>query len=330
LSGILGVEDRSMKIRLLSAAWVVLALALAQGQPAWAKKRIGPEAVWEPSPSEVAAFKEKCASSDPAKTRACLIGAMKAAGASKEAQEFTSQLPEPGYMRNFADAAPAGVAYVSFPYRANENNVVYLVNGKPDFVNVDDQSLLPRGDVEKDPVYTALKAKSSEATLWPGDRYSQGRPSSEPAPGGGVRFLVDYRILNGCHACEELGTAIFSFEFDETGKFKGASLVKVEDSRNVQRKLDVTSGQEFNIRLKADQGSGYRWIVTKTPDEGVLKFAWKLYNAPDPQVPGSSGEEIWGFKAMGKGTTRIQLSYVNPTKGNAEPGRQALYEVTVK
>jgi len=319
-----------MEMKRLSGSLAALALVLTFAQPAWAKKKIGMDAVWEPGTGEAQAIKEKCASPDPSKTRTCFIGAMKAAGASPEALDFMAQLPESGYMRSFADGGAAGVAHVSFPYRANENYTVYLVNGKPDFVNVDDQSLLPKGDMEKDSVYAGLKARSAEATLWPGDRYSPGRPSSEPAPGGGVRFLVDYRILNGCHACEELGTAVFAFDFDQAGKFKGASFIKVEDARNIQRKLDVSAGLEFNIRLKANQGAGYRWVVAQTPDEGVLKFAWKLYNEPVPQIPGSSGEEIWGFKAVGKGTTRILLSYANPAKDKSEPPQQALYEVTVK
>jgi predicted secreted protein len=309
-------------------ALVIVFAALAQ--PAWAKKKIGPENVWDPGLSELASLKARCASSDPAKTKACFIGAMKVAGASKEAMEFAGQLPEAGYMRSFADGGPAGVAYVTLAYRANENQVVYLVNGKPDSVNVDDQTLLPKGDLEKDPVYVALKARGTEAALWPGDRYSPGHPAVGPAPGGGVRFLVDYRILNGCHACEELGTALFAFDFDPAGKFRGVSLASVEDARNMRRKMDVTAGLEFNIRLKCDQGTGYRWVVTQTPDESVLKFAWKLYNAPDPQIPDSSGEEIWGFKAVAKGKAAIVLSCINPAKAGAEKPQTVLYEVTVK
>ena len=112
---------------------------------------------------------------------------------------------------------------------------------------------------------------------------------------------MDYRILKGCHACEELGTAVFAFDFGPAGNFKGASFMKVEDARNIQRKVDVSAGLEFNIRLKSNQAAGGRWVVAQTPDEGILKFAWKLYNEPDPKVPGSSGEEIWGFKAVERG-----------------------------
>ena len=178
----LEAEDKTMKMKRLSAASVAIALALTLAQPVWAKKKIGMDAVWEPG-GEAQAAKEKCASADPSKTRACFIGAMKAAGATAEAQDLSAQLPEAGYMRSFADGGPAGVAHVTFPYRANENNAVYLVNGKPDFVNVDDQSLLPKGDMEKDPVYASLKSRDSEATLWPGDRYSPGSPSASQFQG---------------------------------------------------------------------------------------------------------------------------------------------------
>jgi predicted secreted protein len=327
--GMLGAEEETMMKRTASVLALCVGLAVLT-LPAWAKKKVGPEGVWDPGWSQITDLKAKCASTDPAKAKACFIGAMKGDGANKEAMEFTAQLPEPGFMRSYADGGPAGIAYVTFPYRANENQAVYLVNGKPESLNVDDQSLLPLAELEKDPTYAALKARGSSAALFPGDRYTPGHPAISPSPGGGVRFLVDYRIANGCRACEELGTALFAFDFDETGKFKGASVASVEDARNVQRKIEASAGLEFNIRLKADQATGYRWVVTQTPDESVVKFAWKLYNTPDPQVPGSSGEEIWGFKAVAKGKTTIVLTSVDPAQAGTEKSQTARYEITVK
>jgi len=319
------MEKKSARMAL---GWVLLTAVCVA--PAWAKKKVGPESVWDPGASEVTALREMCAASDPAKTRSCFLGGMKTGGASREAQEFAAQIPEPAFMRSFADGGPVGVAYVTFPYRANENQGVFLVNGKPDLVNVDDPTLLPKADLEKDSIYAALKAKNPEATLWPGDRYSPGHPAVERTPGGGVHFLVDFRILNGCRACEEIGTAFFSFEFDEGGAFKGVSLARVEDGRNVRKSIQANAGLEFNIRLKADQSTGYRWIVKQPPDAAVLSFSWRLYNAPDPASPGSGGEEIWGFKAVGKGKTTMVLDYANPAKGAAEKAQEVTYDVTVQ
>jgi predicted secreted protein len=308
----------------------ILALALVTSPAVWAKKKLGPEAVWEPGATRLQALRDECAAGDPAKLKSCWIAAMKKGGASKEAVDFASQLQDPGCLRDYKEGGAAGIAYVVYPYRANENNAVYLVNGKPDLIDVDNQSQLPTGEMQKDPVYTDIAKKYPNVTLWPGDRFTAGHPSAQLLAGGGVRFLVDYRLLDGCHACEELGTAYFAFEFEPDGKLKGVTFSRVDDAKRTQKKIEVTSGQEFNIRLKANRTTGFRWLVIQPPSESVVKFAWKLYNEPDAQMPGAPGEEVWGFKAVAPGTTSMQLAYVQPFEKDAPPAQEALYHIVVK
>lgn len=311
-------------------ACAILGLALATSPAVWAKKKLGPEAVWEPGASTLQALRDECAGGDPAKLKSCWIAAMKKEGASKEAVEFATQLQDPGCLRDYKEGGAAGIAYVLYPYRANENNVVYLVNGKPDLIDVDNQPQLPTADMQKDPVYAEMARKSPNISLWPGDRFTPGHPEVQPQAGGAVRFLVDYRLLDGCHACEQLGTAYFAFSFEPDGKFKGVAFERVEDARKVHKKIEVSTGQEFNVRLKANHTTGYRWIVTQPPSESVVTFAWKLYNEPDNQMPGAPGEEIWGFKAVAPGTATLQLSYVRPFEKDAPPAQEATYQIVVR
>lgn len=306
-----------------------LTLAIAAGA-AWAKDKIGPEDVWDPGASQLQALRDGCGAGDPAKLKSCWIAAMKKGGASKGAVDFAAQLQDPGSLRDYKEGGAAGIAYVVYPYRANENNAVYLVNGKPDLIDVDNQSQLPVGEMQKDPVYADMAKRSPGVSLWPGDRFTAGHPAVQLQAGGGVRFLVDYRLLDGCHACEQLGTAYFAFDFDGGGKFAGVSFVRVDDAKRLQKKIEVTAGQEFSVRLKANRTTGYRWLVTQPPSEAVVKFAWKLYNEPEAQVPGASGEEVWGFKAVSPGTTSLQLSYVRPFEKDAPAAQEALYHIVVK
>ena len=64
--------------------------------------------------------------------------------------------------------------------------------------------------------------------IFPGERTGTKFIEARRAAHGGQQFIVPYDLLDGCHACERVGAADFSFEFDGDGKFLG---VKVEGVR---------------------------------------------------------------------------------------------------
>lgn len=67
---------------------------------------------------------------------------MKKAGATPAAVEFSKQLGEPGFVRDFRAAGPVDIAYVLYPYRANENQSWLIVNGDPPAIDVDNSKLV--------------------------------------------------------------------------------------------------------------------------------------------------------------------------------------------
>lgn len=309
--------------------WIAV-VAMVLGLGAWAKEVVGPQAIWNPSSSVIQEARSGCGGPDAPKTKGCWVGIMKGAGAPKEAMKFAELLSEPGCLRDIRPSATISVAYVLYPFRANENSAYLLVNGRPEIVDVDDQAVLPKAEMEKDPVYADLAKKYPQISLWPGDRYSASSPGMEPQPGGIQRFLVDYKLLDGCHACEQLGTAYFGFDFEESGKLKGVTFVRVENAKDVRKTIELSVGQEFTVHLKSNQTTGYKWDFAEPMPVTIVRMNWTLYNAPDPQIPGAGGEEVFSFKAIAPGKGTIKLAYARPWEKGVAPAQMATYEVVVK
>ncbi len=211
--------------------WTCSSLAVSQDRTAGAGasiQSIGPEAIWAPGMSIMQSVRDQCSSMGGSSFGQCFASAMRKSGASPQAVAFTNLIGNTGYLRDFREAGRVDVAYVYYPFRANENQGCLLVNGDPAVVDVDDWDILRKVDLTKDPNYVAISEQSSNVTLFPGDRSGTDYPVAKTSTGGGQRFIVSYRLLKGCHACEVLGSAKIAFDFDGSGKFSGAKLLGVD------------------------------------------------------------------------------------------------------
>src|SRR5919205_3809106 len=177
---------------------------------------ISAAAEWRPGMETFQSIMNRCMNAPNPDT--CKVRALKESGASPAAITFSELTGNDGFLRAFRKVGPVDVAYVLYPYRANENNGVLLVNGDPQVIDVDDHELVPKGDLKADPLYAALLQSNPGLLVWPGDRFDTRYPATEELPGGGQRFLVLYR-LQTCHACARLGDATVAFDFDRTRKF---------------------------------------------------------------------------------------------------------------
>ena len=70
-----------------------------------------------------------------------------------------------------------------------------------------------------------VKNRFPKVDLWPGDLEGKIWPNSQAAPRQGTQFVVSYPLLNGCHACERAGFAIFTWNFAADAKFLGTSFM---------------------------------------------------------------------------------------------------------
>lgn len=152
--------------------------------------------------------------------------------------------------------------------------------------------------------------------------------------GQGQRFVVSYRVTNGCRACEYLGTAWFAFDFEQGGKFMGTKFLGIEKAprqsaamsqgasveqgfTNPKKPIEVTAGQRFIIVLGANHTTGYRWELTNDGDKNIVELVGSEYKVSDEGKVGSGGREVWTFLAKSPGKTRISFRYVRPWEKEA-------------
>jgi len=202
---------------LIIACLTGFTLAQSTAQPA----KIGQSSVWQMPPGFVSNAQVACGKSA---ISDCMIQQMEKAGAPGDAVTFTRELykqshGEVGIMTGFQAVGPVDIAWITYPLRANTNNGLLLVNGKPLIVNVEELKLLDRKTMEQSSQFQNLKAQFTKVDVWPGDRDGKTWPESQAGPNGGTQFVVSYPLRNGCHACAHAGFAIFTWNFDAQGKF---------------------------------------------------------------------------------------------------------------
>ena len=74
--------------------------------------------------------------------------------------------------------------------------------------------------------------------------------------------------------------------------------------------MSTVLGGELTVALGSNPTTGYQWSENaKISDENIIKQISHAFVAPETDVPGTPGEEIWTFKALERGTVTILLEY---------------------
>lgn len=277
--------------------------------------KIGVNGVFNGDEKFVDAAKAACQDQDSDKLQDCFAAQMKKAKASPAAAEFSKQLGEPGFLRDYKVAGPVDIAYVLYPYRANENQSCLIVNGQPARIDVDNHKLVGSGALKYNATYETLARSHKDISLWPSDRYSIEVPDIEMGPGSGPRIVVNYRLREKCHACAVLGHAWYSFDFDTKGKFQGAKLMTVTTThdkaaplRDQHKSVTAGVGEEFTVALPVKSAGAAEWTLARGLDTQKVRLIEHTHVAP-PTAAGSAGrEELWKFAALGPGSTILEFS----------------------
>lgn len=330
------------------------ALLVMPQQPA----RVDAKAVWNPAPSVLADIRKVCATGDPDQQEACFRDSMRSAGASAEAAEFVRVFRPHGlaYLRAFRDTGRVDIAYVDYLYRANENDGVFLVNGDPAMIDVDDYKYFSQEELRKNADYADLLQKYPNISVFPGDRYHTEFPSSATSTGDNQEFNVEYRLQDGCHACARIGTLVMSFIFDGGGRLAETRVLKVlpgdgadsdrpevskrpapngPDPRPKEVTLDPTEvhakvGASFTLALPANHTTGYSWRLAQPLDPNILRQASETFSPDGSDKLGAGGKELWTFDALVKGTAEINFEYARPFEKDAAPVNKAKYRVVIQ
>jgi hypothetical protein len=208
--------------RAFSLAIGLLAGALSiPAQTTPAEPPVDARAVWKPDTETLQKARSECASAAYPKLGTCFVEQMQKAGASPEAVAFMHRLHNEGYLVKYQNTGRVSIAWVMYPFRANQNTGCLLVNGMPSLVDLDDLSRLPREGLQSSSGWRELVAKYPKAALWPGDRSGMTGAGVKSLPGSGQRFIVNYLALDGCHACARLAGIRYGFDFDAAGRLLG-------------------------------------------------------------------------------------------------------------
>jgi hypothetical protein len=210
------------------AIWATFSAAQSAVPPS-GTSNIGASAVWQPANGFLATAQAACAKSAGSPQETCLIGQMAKAGASADTVRFTRELykltGEVGIMSGFNKVGPVDVAWVTYPLRSSSSHGLLLINGQPRIVNAEDLASLDQTGLQGSFQFQDLKNQYPKVALFPGDRDGKTWPNSQAGSNGGLQFVIGYPLRNGCPTCAHAGFALFTWNFDPTGKFTGTTFM---------------------------------------------------------------------------------------------------------
>lgn len=165
---------------------------------------------------------KKCTASatDPSNYQQCLLDAMQSKGANDQSIAFLKYAS--GWITE--DQAHGNITIVhAFIPAADHDDGYFVISNDGTILDVDDATILNDIDITKNTAYQTIIKNYPSATIWPGNH--QGFPDVTTSPQNSPRLIFTYTLLNGCHACEIAGTAKIAFDFDDDGRFLGATLI---------------------------------------------------------------------------------------------------------
>ncbi len=300
---------------------------------------IDSSALWQPGMSIMQNIRETCDTARHQNFGTCFLEQMKKSGATGNAIEFARMTGNQGYLRDFRKFGNISVAYSVFPFRANENQVCYLVNSPHEMIDIDDYKLMPVKEIQKNKTYQKIFKKYPNVDIWPGDRSGTNYPQYNHLSNNGIRLIANYQLHNSCHACEVIGYANFAFDFDRSGKFLGVKVIDVEPKdyelytptyKTGKKIIKAKIGEPFIIELSSNVTTGYEWQVDGILDNNKLELINHFYAPPQKIIPGRGGKEIYEFIPVSKGKTGIRFKYIRPWEKSSVPANKIKFNVIIK
>lgn len=205
----------------------------------------------------------------------CNLEIMEKDGATLEARNFIKLLPDPGYLNAFQEKGKVDLGTVSFPGRANTNDVYYLLNGSPRLVSTEisqmDTSEL--GNQEKeDPLYSGMIEKYPKIYLW---QTAKTFVEKKSLPNNGEEYIFKYDFVNNCHACSTEYSAKIGFDFSSSGKFSKIKFIQI-DKDSLLFSLKNATYKIRDNEIKLTNGS-YSGVSPYGVGDSRNQSEWDLY-----------------------------------------------------
>ena len=173
---------------------------------------IGPEAIWDPVDDGARLLQiQECAM--PRLTE-CAIATMEELGASPQALQFFRTTG--WFLSDFQEMGKVDLGSIVDPWRANSNGDFALLNGTPSVVLAEAEGRPVEVAIERDPAYDTLITEFPDLLLWPPDNVFEAFGS---AADQGQRFILQFYLVNGCHACVTGYMARVAMDFAPDGTY---------------------------------------------------------------------------------------------------------------
>ena len=130
-----------------------------------------------------------------------------------------------------------------------------------------------------------------------------------------ITIILALLFLPSCSTIRSFNVDISCDQFTENPNWVISSmLVNTEDT--------------ITVELCSNATTGFEWDYVMTTDS-VLKEEAHEFVAPNDDLPGAAGKEIWTFEAVEKGTTEIQMEYSQPWEGGLKAEWTCTLTITV-
>jgi len=175
---------------------------------------ISPEAIWNPVEDEARLARiHECTMPRLAE---CAIATMEELGASPQAVDFFRTTG--WFLSDFQEMGRVDLGSIVNPWRANANGDFALLNGTPSVVLAEAEGRLVDVAIERDSAYDMLVTLFPDLLLWPTDNVFETLGASLQE---GQRFIFQFYLNNGCHACRTgyMGRVALDFAPDGTYSF---------------------------------------------------------------------------------------------------------------
>ena len=254
---------------------------------AQAQTEIGPDAVWRPTDSQMEEL--WTCFENPTCSPSLVMGVFDAPAA---AIDFNQSRPAFEFLVSFEELGPVDLGEIYLP-QTNYLRRFEMLNGDPPVVASDSIGFV---DMSAIPEYAPLLAQYPNATLWPVATAGRGETVA-----GGQRFIFTYPLVDGCHACENLGTGQVAFNFDAAGNYLGLTHLGPLSAETtptppsppaaLHPPRQIAFVQDGNIRLIQDDGgneqqithSGADCCLAWSPDGQRLYFIRQAKTKDDPE-----------------------------------------------
>jgi inhibitor of cysteine peptidase len=101
-------------------------------------------------------------------------------------------------------------------------------------------------------------------------------------------------------------------------------------SNTIGNEFEIEVNDKIRAKLCANPTTGFTWICKMDDENGVIKLESQEYVAPDTELVGASGTDVWTFKAVKEGTALITMEYSQDWEGGTKAERTYVLDITVE